>query len=165
MSEPDFSFVDYEQYDDEESRRDEPKVPRIIVVGGNTCSQEVAISEPIEELKKYLKVNGALLFTRRPISDFLVAIEAQEEKIKELEKENTLLKSLMDGDHSIEDHEALTALTELVEKVKEVLKEADDYLTPHPKNYIGCRSILHSKFIEALQSIKDFEKSFGEVGE
>ncbi len=37
-------------------------------------------------------------------------------------------------------------------KMKEVLTEADQYLTPHPDNYIGNGSILHCKFKEAIEN-------------
>ena len=43
----------------------------------------------------------------------------------------------------------------------DILKEITDYLTPNNKNYIGCKSILHRKVDELIESVTG--KSIEEV--
>jgi len=49
--------------------------------------------------------------------------------------------------------EANAPLIVLSPEMAGLLKEIDEYLSPNPQNYIGCRSILHSKIISLLAKI------------
>jgi len=51
---------------------------------------------------------------------------------------------------------------ERIAELEEILREADQYLSPHPANYIGCGSILHLKFRQALATKPQEAEADGE---
>ena len=42
-----------------------------------------------------------------------------------------------------------------VDELLALLNEMDEYLSPHPQNYIGCESILHTRMRELIAKIKE----------
>ena len=79
--------------------------------------------------------------------------EVSDETIKELEQQITELKESQKQKQIIKLCERLDEAKQQNEQMLNTLKEITDYLTPNNKNYIGCKSILHIKVDETIESV------------
>ena len=84
-----------------------------------------------------------ITISREVAHDYVTELEQQLTELKESQKQKQIIILCNRLDKAEQQNEQML----------DILKEITDYLTPNNKNYIGCKSILHRKVDDVIESV------------
>jgi len=108
--------------------------------------------EELEELVENMADGEWLELPKTDAQDIIRISTDLTNKLKELEQINKVTNDLLDAEQK-----KYSKACNGLHVAEDLLNQMDEYLTPHPRNYIGNNSIFHCEIRDALATIKGDE--------